>query len=52
MLEAENIASSRQYYFINGLLWILISFINTQVFPITNIDFDQYSKANTNRIRR
>ena len=53
MLKAENIASSRQYYFTNGLLWIIISVLILRYFQLQILNFDQYSKkANTNRIRK
>tara|TARA_B100000287_G_scaffold85955_1_gene78563 strand:+ start:1138 stop:2892 length:1755 start_codon:yes stop_codon:yes gene_type:complete len=53
MLKAENIASIRQYYFTNGLLWIIISVLIIRYFQLQILNFDQYSKkANTNRIRK
>ena len=53
MLKAENIASIRQYYFTNGLLWIIISVLILRYFQLQILNFDQYSKkANTNRIRK
>ncbi len=53
MLKAENIASIRQYYFTNGLLWIIISVLIIRYFQLQILNFDKYSKkANTNRIRK
>jgi len=53
MLKAENIASIRQYYFTNGLLWIIISVLIIRYFQLQILNFDQYSKkANANRIRK
>ena len=53
MLKADNIVSTRQYYFSLFIIWILIAILILRYFQLQILNFDQYSKkANTNRIRK
>lgn len=53
MLKADNIASTKQYYFLIFVVWALIVLLLVRYFQLQILNYDQYSKkANTNRIRK
>ena len=53
MLKADNIASTRQYYLANFIVWLMVLVLLLRYFQIQILGHDRYSKkANANRIRK